>query len=446
MLKEQDYDVTVAINAAEAEKRIKESRPDLILLDVMMPEEDGYSFGRRLKSDERYFDIPILMLSAKNTDEDIKRGIDICADDYLPKPFNSTILISKIKALLRYKNIIDEMKVFSNSLLKKIEKQDLLRKYLSKETLFFTQLNKTLYLQEKSDIIKQLLPDILEIELFSIFLIDGGKLKVFSHNHEEICSAIEIESIKQSPMYKAVSTQSPELIEDFNATQFYRGSTRSKYKKKSSIIFPLIIHGKCIGVVNMNNRAVGEFDIQFLERATRMMEHIANSIETSLLFQQLTRAYSRRYFFNLLAVEIKKYARYKHNFCILMMDIDNFKKFNDTYGHLNGDKLLRRFSDIVRKHIRDTDYFGRYGGEEFVVLLTETPIDGGIILAERIRNSVEKDCIIEANGKLAGVTVSGGLAEYRLDLSEEEILAEADNNLYFAKKNGKNQIIHRIEV
>ncbi|MBP7653015.1 diguanylate cyclase [Candidatus Dependentiae bacterium] len=455
MLKEFNYEVITAESAKEAETLIKETRPDLIILDVMMPEEDGYTFGLRIKSNEKFFDIPILMLSAKGSDDDIKKGIDVCADDYMSKPFNQTVLMSKVKALLRMKNLIDEMKVYSNALLQKIEKQDLLRKYLSKETLFFSQLNKSLNLEEKSSLIKKLLPEILEIEMFSIFLVDGENLKIFAHNHQEICFEIPIDSIKESPMFKAISNQAPELIEDFNTTKFFKGKNREKYKKKSSIIFPLIIHHRCIGVINMNNRKIGEFDMQFLERATRLVEHISNSIENCLLFQkmeqmaiidELTLTFNRRHFFYLLSNEIKKFLRYRHKFCVLMMDIDNFKKFNDTYGHINGDRMLRKFADVIKICIRDTDFFARYGGEEFVLLFPETMLDTAIMVAERLRRSVEKDCFIIIDNKEIGVTISGGLAEYKMDLTEEEFLGEADNYLYYAKRNGKNQIISMIEV
>ena len=455
MLKESNYEVITASSSSEAQKILTHTRPDLIILDIMMPGEDGYSFGAKLKSNEKYFDIPVLMLSAKGSDADIKKGIDLCADDYISKPFNQTILLSKIKALLRIKNLIDEMKVYSNSLIQKIEKQDLLRKYLSKETLFFTQLNKSLNLKEKSLFTKQLLPDILEIDMFSIFLIEGDYLKIFSHNHQEICSEISFDSIKDSPMFKAISNQNPELIEDFYSTSFYKGRTREKYKKKSSIIFPLIIHNRCIGVINLNNRKVGEFDIQFLERATRLIEHIANSIENCLLFQkmeqmaiidELTKTFNRRHFFYLLGNEIKKFLRYKHKFCVLMIDIDNFKKFNDSYGHINGDKILKKFADVIRANIRDVDFFARYGGEEFAILFPETLLETSIIIAERIRRAIEKDCFIIIDQKQIGITISGGLAEYKIDLTEEEILNEADNHLYYAKRNGKNQIINMIEV
>nr|HPG29206.1 sensor domain-containing diguanylate cyclase [bacterium] len=311
------------------------------------------------------------------------------------------------------------------------------------------------YLNEKSSLIKQLLPDILEIDMFSIFLIDGDYLKIFSHNHQEICSEISFDSIKDSPMFKAISNQNPELIEDFRSTSFYKGKTREKYKKKSSIIFPLIIHNRCIGVINLNNRKVGEFDMQFLERATRLIEHIANSIENCLLFQkmeqmaiidELTKTYNRRHFFYLLSNEIKKFLRYKHKFCVLMIDIDNFKKFNDSHGHINGDRILKKFADVIRDNIRDVDFFARYGGEEFIILFPETLLETSIMIAERIRRAIEKDCFIYIDQKQIGITISGGLAEYKIDFTEEEILNEADNYLYYAKRNGKNQIIHMIEV
>ncbi|HON56005.1 MAG TPA: response regulator, partial [bacterium] len=307
ILQDLNFNVFIAEDVAAAEKILKKTRPDLIILDVMLPGEDGYSFGKRLKADERYFDIPILMFSAKNTADDIKKGIDICADDYLPKPFNNKILISKIKALLRMKNIVDEMKVYTNSLLQKIEKQDILRKNLSKETLFISQLNQTLELADRAILIKQYLTDILDFELFSLFLLDGNELKILSHNHNEIPSIIKLSELKKSPMLKAIETKKPVLIEDYKKSEFYNSEiARAKYKKKSSLIYPLVIHNKVIGVLNMNNKLSGEFDILFVEYATRLIEHISNSLENCLLFQKmeelaiydsLTQVFNRRHFF-----------------------------------------------------------------------------------------------------------------------------------------------------
>ena len=449
LLKDNNYRILTAANVKEAEHILKTDRPDLILLDVMMPDEDGYSFGSRLKADERYFDIPIIMLSAKNRDEDIKKGIDLCADDYITKPFSATVLTSKIKAMLRMKNIIDEMKVHTNTLLQTIEKNDTFRKYLSKETYFFMQLNKTLNIGDKAELIKKFLPDILEIELFSMFLLNKNELHLFAHNHAELPKILKLDDMKNSPISAAIRDCKSILIEDFGSTGYYTGKTRSKYKKKSSIIIPLIIHNNVIGILNLNNRIVGEFDILFMERVSRTIEQIVNSIENCRMYckmqemaiiDELTKVYNRRHFFNLFDSEIKKFNRNQRAFSLLMIDIDNFKKFNDSYGHLNGDKILRLFAKLLKNSIRESDILARYGGEEFVILLSETDVENAKTISERIRTSVEKDCFIEIDGKKIGITMSGGLTEYKKNQTEEETLSIADDALYTSKHDGKNRI------
>jgi diguanylate cyclase (GGDEF)-like protein len=244
-------------------------------------------------------------------------------------------------------------------------------------------------------------------------------------------------------------TQKPLLIENFEETEYYHQDRKDKYKKKSSIILPLIIYNKLIGIANLNNRISGEFDTLFLEHITRTFEHISNSIENSMLFKQmekmavtdeLTKIYNRRYFFDLLSKEASKFERYKRPFVILMIDIDNFKNFNDSYGHINGDKILKIFAQLISENIREFDIFARYGGEEFVLLLSEVDIKTGEETAERLRKVIEENCYICCNNKKVGITISGGLTEYHFGQSPEDVLNKADKALYKSKKSGKNMI------
>jgi diguanylate cyclase (GGDEF)-like protein len=122
-----------------------------------------------------------------------------------------------------------------------------------------------------------------------------------------------------------------------------------------------------------------------------------------------------------------------------MMDIDKFKNINDTYGHQTGDQVLRTFAAVIRSILRKTDFCGRYGGEEFLVLLTQTDLQAAKVFAERIRGSVENSFFPDL-GPDSRVTVSLGLVEHQMQENIEKTISRADDALYKAKKKGRNRV------
>lgn len=137
-----------------------------------------------------------------------------------------------------------------------------------------------------------------------------------------------------------------------------------------------------------------------------------------------------------LSAEINRAQRYESSLCICMMDIDFFKKVNDEYGHKKGDFVLQEFSTILKNESRETDVLGRYGGEEFLILLTNTDLEDAVITCERIRKKVEMH-----NFDGIHITVSGGISKYS-NKSIDDFITDADNNLYKAKNEGRNRIVY----
>jgi diguanylate cyclase (GGDEF)-like protein/PAS domain S-box-containing protein len=158
----------------------------------------------------------------------------------------------------------------------------------------------------------------------------------------------------------------------------------------------------------------------------------------------LTGAFNRREFTALADREALRASRYHHPLSILMLDLDHFKKLNDTYGHAAGDKALQRFTTLCCNALRNVDIFGRWGGEEFVALLPETTADGAAIIAERLRKMVD-DTVVNFNDHKITFTVSIGIAQYRdSETSVDAPLSRADMAVYDAKKAGRNRIsVHR---
>lgn len=155
---------------------------------------------------------------------------------------------------------------------------------------------------------------------------------------------------------------------------------------------------------------------------------------------ELTGLYNSRHFFNRLKAEVERTDRYGHPLTLLMLDLDNFKQYNDTFGHLAGDSVLAETGNIIRKSIRSTDSAYRYGGEEFTVILPESSGQESLYIADRIRKSFESEVLFDHKKDGLRITVSIGVAQY---VSEEEISAfikRADENMYAAKNAGKNRI------
>ena len=154
----------------------------------------------------------------------------------------------------------------------------------------------------------------------------------------------------------------------------------------------------------------------------------------------LTGAFNRREFTTLADQESNRANRYNRPLSIMMLDLDHFKKLNDTYGHAAGDKALQRFTTLCCNALRTVDIFGRWGGEEFVTLLPETDIEGAVVIAERLRKIVSQNILVHNNEKIT-FTTSIGIAQYRSgELTVEGPLSRADSAVYDAKKAGRNRI------
>lgn len=152
-------------------------------------------------------------------------------------------------------------------------------------------------------------------------------------------------------------------------------------------------------------------------------------------FDALTGIYNRRKFNELFLTEYKRAKRYKRDLCGIFFDIDHFKIVNDTYGHDIGDIVLQELSTLVQKHVRETDFFARWGGEEFIILLPETNIENALTLAEHIR----KNILEKTFTKIGNITVSFGITQLKGKEQQKTFLKRLDNALYKAKKEGRNR-------
>jgi len=174
-----------------------------------------------------------------------------------------------------------------------------------------------------------------------------------------------------------------------------------------------------------------------LKIATEELLRANEELKYSATHDELTTVLNRTAIFNFLENEMHRVKRFKKSLCLLMFDIDYFKKINDTYGHLVGDFVLRTVTTIIKKNIREVDLLGRYGGDEFLIILPETNIDKAEEIAQRIHKSIETHSF-KTNKLNLKLTLSIGLAAYKKDYTVDKFIETVDTALYEAKNAGRN--------
>ena len=218
---------------------------------------------------------------------------------------------------------------------------------------------------------------------------------------------------------------------------------------RSILCYPLQFRGEKIGVIELINKVTGAFTQQDQSLLELLAHPLAIAIQTLDRFEEaekrtitddLTKLYNYRYLMQYLEADVKRCLRYKKKVSLLFIDVDGFKRINDTFGHLVGSQALSEMGQVFRGMVRETDVVGRYGGDEFVIVLPETPLNGAMVIAERIRKKVE-ECEFVAQNLSIRLTVSLGVANCpKHTLTAEGLIKKADAAMYRAKELSKNSI------
>lgn len=284
---------------------------------------------------------------------------------------------------------------------------------------------------------------ILEIEgVLTIMVGDdpetdlSGKMPMPLKESEELC---------QSIIHYVNRTLEPVVLSNASAGgPFTEDPYIQQRLCKSLLCMPILYKGRLSGILYMeNNLADNAFTDDRLDLLNMISTQAAISIENARLFEQattdgLTKLIVHRYFQYLLDQEIGRASRYKRPFSLVMMDIDNFKNFNDTYGHQLGDVVLRQVANTIKDHVRTEDIVARYGGEEFVLVMPETEIHQALSVCEKIRSLIE-NLPIPYGDQVLNVTISQGVATFPHHAdTKDALITSADNALYMSKRNGKN--------
>jgi diguanylate cyclase (GGDEF)-like protein len=254
---------------------------------------------------------------------------------------------------------------------------------------------------------------------------------------------------------KVIKDGTPIIVKDIESELISRKS-RSRYKTGSFVSLPLTIESRTVGVINISDKITGEVfskrDLDLLQSfacyASIALERgnyyrMTEELKKISVTDALTGLLNRRYFQERLFEEVERSKRQIKPFTLFIIDIDDFKAFNDRYGHLAGDEALKRVANAIKDAVRSIDVVSRLGGEEFSAILPFTTKSDAHVIAERIRRDVAEIRFMEENiPSDQWLTISLGVAEFPTDANTmDELIDRADKAMYLAKSRGKNRII-----
>jgi two-component system cell cycle response regulator len=406
---------------------------DVVLLDVMMPGIDGFEVCEKLKANPKTAHIPVVMVTALDQQEDRVRGLKAGADDFLTKPVNDLQLMARVKSLVRLKMMSDELR-------------------LRAETARSIGLDDSRY-----DIAADF------SEPASVLLVDGR-----ANSQERISRALKpiaeivSQSDPQAAVFEAAEGAFDMIIVNSNFDHYdplrlcsqLRSLERSRFIPILLVVDQggeqMVVRALELGVTDYILRPIepNELIVRCLTQIRRkrfndqLRDNVQQTIELAVT-DGLTGLNNRRYLDKHMKLLYDRAVARERPLSLCITDIDRFKAVNDTYGHDAGDEVLREFAARVRSTVRGADLACRYGGEEFVVVMPDTPPETAAAVAERLRMVIESEpFVLKQSGISLSITASLGISSTAWGAeSPEQLLKQADRALYEAKHAGRNRVV-----
>lgn len=461
------YDLVVAEDGIQAAMMAFQHQPDLIISDIEMPHMNGYQVCRLLKNDPVTANTPVIILTSKDSSGSVFWGYQTGADLYILKDFQPEELIDSIQQLLKkYPNTKKE----KHTPKKDVDAMQIMEKlnhYMDNRLFEMTLINEINQATVNLTTVSETLSSLLEILDKAIDNHAVGFV-IFSEE-KEILLSIKVNKPLQLRALEIFQYQSLEDlsitvnrdITDHGIEVEITGeeniqteeTTPDPFDPEMLYSIPIRARDQVFGLLNVYHPQMPTVTLYQKQLLEKLAPYISttigaitmhNKIKGLSVIDGLTQLYNRRYVMELFKKEFGKTLRYESSLSILMLDIDDFKRVNDTHGHLSGDLVLKTLSTIIRGDLRNVDLPGRYGGEEFILVLPETDISNAHTVAERIREKVRQHHFKTMNGEPLTVTVSIGVADIGdLDnkTNELELIKIADSRLYKAKNTGKDKVV-----
>jgi two-component system, cell cycle response regulator len=427
------FDVITAMSGPQALAICERAECDLVLLDVMMPDMDGFEVCRRIKSNPLTHHIPVVIVTALDQTADRVRGLEAGADDFLTKPVSDVALVARVRSLARLKMMTDELRM---------------RAVTSKEIGIQSPEREAVAEAGRGG---------------RILIVDDR-----ASSYERIAGTLETEHHVDREMdpnealFHAAEGNYDLMIVSLGLDKFDAlrlcSQVRSLERTRNLPLLAVsdvdnnarLLRGLEIGINDYLTRPIDKNELLARVRTQirrkryteRLRDNVQQSIEMAIT-DGLTGLYNRRYMESHLVTLIEQATARGKPLTVLVIDIDYFKSINDTHGHDAGDDALREFAIRLRKSIRGIDLACRYGGEEFVVVMPETDMAVATMVAERLRRRIATDPFpIQQGAGTVDVTISVGIAALGgSGDSAANLLKRADQALYRAKRDGRNRVV-----
>ena len=428
-LEAEGYDIIRSYSGRDALKKAEQELPDLILLDIVMPPPNGYEVTRRLKTHPNTSDIPIVLITTYKETEDKVKGLQAGADEFLNRPIDTSELRARIRSLIALKRYKEQLQTHTQ----------LERNFTSLPGLEIPENQKKILLVEDDEFEATILQNYLKNTPYQVEYFKDGISAIRRLKKGDIdlvlldlllpnMSGFDIcQQLKEHPLTRNIQIIIVTALDDIESK--IRG----------------LEQGTDDFLVKPVNKEILLTRIQALLKKKRYIDRLNVNYEKALqsaITDSLTGLYNHSYFKQFLELEMERSRRQKHPLTLMMLDLDDFKHYNDTLGHPTGDVILQEFSQLIQQNIRKIDVAARYGGEEFALVLTYTAAKGAMITAERLRQTIQTHPFTYKVGYPAKtLTTSIGLADFHSEpVSAQELIERADSALYQAKRTGKNRI------
>ncbi|MGP8120552.1 MAG: PleD family two-component system response regulator [Xanthobacteraceae bacterium] len=425
------FDVLTASCGAQALEICDRAECDIVLLDVMMPDMDGFEVCRRLKSNPKTHHIPVVMVTALDNPSDRVRGLEAGADDFLTKPVSDVVLIARVRSLTRLKMMTDELRM------RAITSLEIGIQSPEREAVADAGKGGRILLVDDRPSSYERLATVLSTE-----------------------HTVDVETDPAEALFHAADGNYDLLIVSLGLENFdgLRLCSQARSLERTRHVPILAIADASNGARLLRGLEIGVNDYliqpvdknELLARARtqirrrRYTDHLRDNVQISIemaITDALTGLHNRRYMESHLATLAEQAAVRGKPLALMMLVIDFFKSINDSYGHDAGDDVLREFAIRIRKSIRGIDLACRYGGEEFVVVMPETDLHVASMVAERLRRAIATEPFaIDKGAQRIAVTISIGISV--LDRKGEpiaDVMKRADQALYRAKHDGRNR-------
>lgn len=364
------------------------------------------------------------------------------------------LLKEKVSESEKLKSKIDELKDFNNTLEAANRKLENTNQRLNKSAAEFYTLQQIsqaiatiLDIKELLKFVNDVIIGVMGVNYSTIMLLDKvtNKLTIKVTNIYSEGALTILKNNIDATMLKDVIKTGNHLI-DNNVNEEAYSFTKGR-GVQSLLCIPLSSKNESYGLVLVEQERPEAFEDDHIKFLSAISNQISIALENVVLYEKmqqmattdaLTKIYNRLYFNEMLSKEMAAADRENYPMSISIFDIDHFKKFNDTYGHLFGDLVLKTIAKLAKEHVRANDVVARFGGEEFVIIMPNTPIEEAQGMIEELRDKISK-CHIKEGSIMASVTASFGIAHYPgHGLTEAEVLSAADTALYKAKTEGRN--------